>query len=133
MTDIVDKLRREKELLFIKTIEEQAIEIKRLREAAKSKCSCEFVDHQKLPISSCKLHGDLEAANKRLPDDDRLIKVTSLSVHLQTLLRKREFSAPEISARGLAREYAGWKLGDESWADQIIGVYNEAINTALAD
>lgn len=33
MTDIVEKLRREKELLLIKTIEEQAIEIKRLREA----------------------------------------------------------------------------------------------------
>jgi len=63
-------------------------------------------------------------------DDKKPIPVEKLPKYLQTLLKNREYPDTVISAFEVAQEYAGWELGDERWADQIINIYNEAIDAS---
>lgn len=52
------------------------------------------------------------------------IKVSRLDLEMQELLTKRGVYRDVITPLEYAQAYAGWHLGEESWADNILAAYD---------
>lgn len=64
-------------------------------------------------------------------DENTKIPVELLPANMKTILGNREWKGTEITPREIAKEYAGWNLGDPEWADAIITIYNDALDIVI--
>lgn len=62
------------------------------------------------------------------------IKVKDMTPSLRNACVERGFAiGDEMTPREAVKEWSGWHLGDESWADDIIDMYENPANTHTGD